>query len=110
MQNAYDSHQLTQLMGKFSLLPAASVQVDAQDESQSRFAAVGVTLTSSVAIQPGSYPASAPFTSGRPAFRWVCLPDPASALHPLPLSHALTNWRIRPTVPSYSSRRKVLTV
>src|ERR1035438_1634755 len=57
MQNAYDSHQLTQLIGRFSLAPAEAVHVwsmAASASAQARLAFVGATLLSSAASHPGS--------------------------------------------------------
>ena len=60
-----------------------------------------------VALHPGSFP-PAVFTSPAPPFRCVCLPAPA--LGRQPPTHASTNFRNRPTVTSYLSRRKSLIV
>jgi hypothetical protein len=53
MQNAYDSHQFTQLIGRFSWLPAAFVHVS-YGGSHARLASVGAMLLSSDTAQPGS--------------------------------------------------------
>src|SRR5262245_5456362 len=115
MQNAYASHQFTQLMGRFSRPAGAAVHVLAAPHDV-RFATVGARLPSSAATHPFSCatPASPP-TSVRPSPppRCVCLPAPSVGRQPVPpspASTALTNWRKRPTVTSYLSSRKSLTV
>src|SRR5580658_3350719 len=110
MQKAYASHQFTQLIGRFSWLPAVFVQIS-NGGLQARLAFVGAMLLSSLATHPGSYvtPASPPtFTRPCPPFKYVCLPEPPAGIQP-PF-HALTNCRNRPTVTRYLSRRKLLTV
>ncbi len=65
------------------------------------------------ATQPASYVPAAPlFASPWPPFRCVCFPEPAGGRQPRPrsCSTAFTNWRNRPTVTRYLSRRKPLTV
>jgi hypothetical protein len=53
MQKAYDSHQFTQLIGRFSWLPAESVQVE-KGEHAARLVLVGAMLLSSAGPHPGS--------------------------------------------------------
>jgi hypothetical protein len=63
-------------------------------------------LTVSDATHPGSnVPGFSLFASPWPPFRCVCLPDPAGGVYPLPLFHAATKARNRPTVTSYLSSR-----
>src|SRR5580704_13140080 len=50
------------------------------------------------------------FSKPPPSFKCVCLPEPGFAFQPSPPFQAFTNCRNRPTVTSYLSRRKVLTV
>src|SRR5215470_15554438 len=82
MQNAYASHQFTQLTGRFSLAPGAFVQVW-KIELQARFAFVGATLALSAVDHPVSYvvPEELPLsTSPRPPLRCPCLPEPAGGV------------------------------
>src|SRR5450631_2600188 len=51
MQNAYDSHHVTQLMGSFSLVPADAVHV-ASFGAHAKLASVGATWASSDVTQP----------------------------------------------------------
>src|SRR5271165_3421674 len=53
MQKAYASHQFSQLIGRFSWLPADSVNVELGPQER-RLVLVGQTLASSVASQPVS--------------------------------------------------------
>jgi hypothetical protein len=66
MQNAYDSYQVTQLIGRFSWLPAAAVHVyvigamsPSRGDPHCRLAVVGsmcVVLFQPTASHPVSYP------------------------------------------------------
>jgi hypothetical protein len=87
MQNAYDSYQVTQLIGRFSLVPADAVHVKKVSLSKlpnphCRFAVVGsmsVVLFQSTASHPVSYPPLLPlFERPRPSFKYVCFPEPAA--------------------------------
>src|SRR5580692_522025 len=49
-------------------------------------------------------------TKPAPPFKCVCLPEPARGVKPVPPFQAFANCLNRPTVTSYLSRRKVLTV
>src|ERR1019366_4678527 len=82
MQNAYDSHQFTQFIGRFSLLLADVVHV-AKLASHARLVFVGAMLLSSAVTPPVSYvPVSPLLASPWPPFRCVCLPEPADGSHP----------------------------
>src|ERR1700689_3531654 len=54
MQKAYASYQVTQLIGRFSRLPAALVQIP-DPQTAMRLVSVGATLLSSDVSHPGSY-------------------------------------------------------
>jgi hypothetical protein len=84
MQNAYASYQSTQLIGRFSWLPAALVQVTSV-AWQFRFvshvlaapAPVATYVFQSVASQPVSYvPALPLLASPSPPFKCVWIPLP----------------------------------
>ena len=61
MQNAYDSHQFTQSIGLFSLLPGEAVQVALTPPHVAmRLLSVGAILLSSDVTHPGSYPPALP--------------------------------------------------
>src|SRR5262249_13581851 len=95
MQNAYDSYQFTQLIGKFSRPPVAAAARVGGAESQRlrRVRELVVGLTWAVVLQVVSQPVSVPpaVTARPPPVRWACLPAPAAGLQP-PV-HAAANWR-----------------
>src|SRR5258708_17102314 len=112
MQNAYASYQVMQLMGRFSWVVGVVVQVGLGKQEVRRLPSHVLSdverFVFHAVCHPGSAePASVP-TARRPASarRYACLPDPAEGIHP-PIT-ALTNWRNRPTVTAYSSRRNPL--
>jgi hypothetical protein len=88
MQNAYDSYQVTQLIGRFSLVPADAVHVKKVSLSKlpnphCRFAVVGsmsvrVVPVDGVPPRLVSATCSTLFERPRPSFKYVCFPEPAA--------------------------------
>src|SRR5258708_3068860 len=113
MQNAYASYQSTQSMGSCSLTSGASVHdaYAAASHARTVFHAVrspGRTVFHPLRHPPSCKPEPVLSTTPRPLARWVWMPSPEWGLQPA--THASTKRRKRPTLTSYLSRAKELTV